>query len=535
MRFHIFLLFRAFSGPGEELPVNRLGGSLLWCCVRGSTLFGLPGKKQPLAHAPMSKSPGAFKQVVVVSFLAVILLLAGLLGLSVWFYLFREVPVVFEADEEHFKYGSIGTENQDGIPYWIWLALPRLFADKLPGPGGYTSLGITWEEGKEMPVGFTKKTIGFERVGISCAGCHSATYRTDLAKRPVIVPTGATSKFDIQAYLRFLSACAEDPRFNADNLLEEIYYLHEFSLVENLLYRYVLIPQTRSALLKQKQEFAWTESRPRWGPGRIDPFNPVKFRVLKLPLDNTIGNSDMMPLWNQKAHAGYALHWDGLESSLIETIRTGAIGDGATKKSIDIEGLDRVERFITEQKPPPFPFPIDKELAKRGEEVFVTQSCNTCHAANGERTGQVIPVSEPGLDTDRHRLDMWTKEAADAYNAFAEGYPWAFHNLRKVEPAGYQAVLLDGLWLRAPYLHNGSVPTIADLLMAPEARPKRFLRGYDVYDSVNVGFISEGAEAQRVGFDYDTSLPGNSNRGHTYGTNLSPDDKRALIEFLKTL
>jgi hypothetical protein len=243
----------------------------------------------------------------------------------------------------------------------------------------------------------------------------------------------------------------------------------------------------------------------------------------------------MMPIWNQKAHAGYALHWDGLESSLIETIRTGAIGDGATKKSIDIKGLDRVERFIIEQKPPSFPFPIDKELAKRGEEVFVTQSCNTCHAANGERTGKVIPVSEPGLDTDRHRLDMWTQEAADTYNAFAEGYPWAFHNLRKVEPAGYQAVLLDGLWLRAPFLHNGSVPTIADLLMPPEARPKRFLRGYDVYDPVKVGFISDGAEAQRVGFDYDTSLPGNSNQGHTYGTQLSSDDKLALIEFLKTL
>jgi hypothetical protein len=130
---------------------------------------------------------------------------------------------------------------------------------------------------------------------------------------------------------------------------------------------------------------------------------------------------------------------------------------------------------------------------------------------------------------------MWTQEAADTYNAFAEGYPWAFQNLRKVEPAGYQAVLLDGLWLRAPFLHNGSVPTIAALLMPPEARPKKFLRGYDVYDPIKVGFISDGAEAQRVGFEYDTSLPGNSNQGHTYGTQLSLDDKRALIEFLKTL
>ena len=482
----------------------------------------------------MSKSQGKFKRVVL-SIVAILLVLIGILGFGAWYYLFREVPVIFESDEEHFKYGSIGTENEEGIPYWIWVVLPRLFAEKLPRPGGYASLGIVWEEGKEMPVGFTKKTIGFERVGLSCASCHSATYRTDAREKPVIVPTGPTNTFDVQAYLRFLGACAEDPRFNADTLLEEIYYHHKFSIVEGLLYRCVLIPQTKRALLKQKGEFAWTDSRPRWGPGRIDPFNPVKFRVLKLPLDNTIGNSDMMPLWNRRAHAGHTLHWDGLESSLIETIRTGAIGDGASKKSIDIKGLDRVERFITERQPPRYPFAIDKELAIRGKQVFAAQSCDSCHARDGQRVGKVIPVSAAGLDTDRHRLDMWTKEAADKYNAFAKGYSWGFNNLRKVVPEGYQAVLLDGLWLRAPYLHNGSVPSLTDLLAPVDARPRKFLRGYDVYDSVKVGFVSEGAEARRVGYEYDTSLPGNSNQGHTFGTQLSPDDKRALIEFLKTL
>jgi RoxA-like, cytochrome c-like len=487
-----------------------------------------------MAEAFMAKLRGKFRRVVL-SILACLLVVAGMLGFGAWYYLFRELPVIFESDEEHFKYGSIGTENQEGIPYWIWVVLPRLFAEKLPRPGGYTSLGIVWEEGKETPVGFTKKTIGFERVGLSCAGCHSATYRTDPREKPVVVPTGPTSTFDVQAYLRFLAACAEDPRFNADTLLEEINYNHKFSLFEGLLYRYVLIPQTKKALLKQKEEFAWTESRPRWGPGRIDPFNPVKFRVLKLPLDDTIGNSDMMPVWNRKAHAGHALHWDGLESSLIETIRTGAIGDGASKKSIDIKGLDRVERFITERKPPPYPFAINKELASRGQEVFAAQNCNTCHGPDGQRTGKVIPVSETELNTDRHRLDMWTKDAADKYNAFAEGYAWDFNNLRKVVPEGYQAVLLDGLWLRAPYLHNGSVPSLTDLLAPLEDRPKKFLRGYDVYDPVKVGFVSEGTEAQRVGFEYDTSLAGNSNQGHTFGTQLSPDDKRALIEFLKTL
>ena len=152
----------------------------------------------------------------------VLLLLAGAVVALGWYYLFREVPVHFASEEEHFKYASMGTENTEGLPYWIWLILPRVFADKLPGPGGYASLGMTWEEGQEMPIGFPKKVIGFERVGLNCAACHTTTYRTDPKKRPVIVPTGPSNKFDIQAYLRFLYGCASDPRFNADYLLEEL-------------------------------------------------------------------------------------------------------------------------------------------------------------------------------------------------------------------------------------------------------------------------------------------------------------------------
>src|SRR5438552_600783 len=183
-----------------------------------------------------------------------LILLAALVcltGFGAWYYLFRQVPLNYESDEEHFKYGSIGTEEKDGIPYWIWLVLPRLFSDKLPGPGGYPSLGMTWEEGKETPVGFTKRTIGFERVGINCASCHTATYRTSATAKPTIVPTGPSSKYDVQSYLRFLGACAADPRFNPDFILQEIRSHHKLSWIEAQLYRHLLIPQTKKALLKQ--------------------------------------------------------------------------------------------------------------------------------------------------------------------------------------------------------------------------------------------------------------------------------------------
>ena len=94
---------------------------------------------------------------------------------------------------------------------------------------------------------------------------------------------------------------------------------------------------------------------------------------------------------------------------------------------------------------------------------------------------------------------------------------------------------LDGLWLRAPYLHNGSVPFLGELLEPPERRTPVFYRGLDVYDPVRMGFVSAGPDAERRGTRYDTSVIGNSNQGHLWGTELAPDQKRALVEYLKLL
>ncbi|MGK7930780.1 MAG: cytochrome c [Microcystaceae cyanobacterium] len=462
----------------------------------------------------------------------IVILLFGAIAYVGWYNLFREVPVYYESPEDNFKYGSMGAENAEGVPYWIWLVLPRLFPEYLPRAGGYTSLGITWEEGQELPIGFPKKTIGFPRVGINCATCHHGSYRKVGDVKPTIIPTAPANLFDSQGYLRFLFNCASDVRFTADYILPEIEYNHRFSFLDKFLYRYIIIPQTKRGLLQQKASYAWMDSRPNWGPGRIDPFNPVKFRTLGLEWDDTVGNSDMMPLWNQEQHVAnnFAYHWDGLETSLTETVNTGAIGDGATPKSINIEGLQRVEAFIRAYQPPKYPYSIDTALAEKGEPIF-EQNCATCHAFGGERTGTVIPQTEVG--TDINRLEMWTQEAADVYNEYGEGYDWDFDQLRKTD--GYLAVSLEGLWLRAPYLHNGSVPYLEDLFKKPEERTPVFYRGYDVYNPDNVGFISSGKEAEEIGFKYDVTVRGNGNQGHEYGIDLPKSDKTALVEYLKTL
>ncbi len=371
---------------------------------------------------------------------------------------------------------------------------------------------------------------GGPRVAINCAFCHTASVRTSELEPPRIIAAGPGNQINPQAYVKFLQAVAEDPRFDSGALLDAIAGLTRLSWRQRMQYRFLLIPAAKRALKKQRRDYDWMYKNPEWGPGRIDPFNPVKFGMLKLPVDATIGNSDMVPIWNMKARQGMSLHWDGLSASLREVVLSSALGDGASRKSIQLASLARIEQWLMEVQPPTYPYDVDKALAGEGRAVYDKQ-CAQCHAPGGARTGTVVPVDEVG--TDRHRLDMWTPAAPVAYNKFAQGYPWAFSGFKKT--SGYVTMPLDGVWLRAPYLHNGSVPSLQELFDPPAARRATFYRGYNVFDPARVGFVSEGDAATRTGMLYDTRLPGNSNAGHLYGTELTAAQKKALIEYLKTL
>lgn len=429
---------------------------------------------------------------------------------------------------EHFKYGSVGIESEEGLPYWIWQALPRLFPDLLPN--GYASLGFVWEPGRELPIGFSKRDVlGSARVAVNCAFCHTATYRTSPGAARVLVPGGAATIAAPQAYSRFLERAAADPRFTASRILEVAGQMGTVSWFDALAYRVALVSGTRRALARHREEFRWMDSRPDWGPGRIDAINPFKFRQLGQPVDDSIGTSDMTPLWALGLRDGRAFHWDGINPALREVLVGSAIGNGASVKSVDIGGVQAVGAWLHTLEPPPFPFPTDAALVARGREAFNAE-CATCHAEDGARMGQVIPLAEIG--TDRRRLDAWTAASATAFNDLAAGKPWQFRSYRKTQ--GYVAMPLAGAWLNAPYLHNGSVPTMADLLEPPERRPARFFRGYDVYDPARMGFVSTGPDAEREGMEIDTRQPGNGNGGHAYGAALAPEAKAALLEFLKT-
>jgi len=100
----------------------------------------------------------------------------------------------------------------------------------------------------------------------------------------------------------------------------------------------------------------------------------------------------------------------------------------------------------------------------------------------------------------------------------------------------YKARPLNGIWATAPYLHNGSVPNLWALLLAPDQRPSEFHMGSREFDPKNVGYVTdEGPSVFRVLKGDGTVMPGNSNVGHTWGTSLSDDEKWALVEYMKTL
>jgi hypothetical protein len=169
------------------------------------------------------------------------------------------------------------------------------------------------------------------------------------------------------------------------------------------------------------------------------------------------------------------LHWDGNNTTVEERNKSAAFGTGTTPPTIDLARIARVEAWIMDVAPPAFGqfFPIDEKLAASGAPIY-QEYCAACHGASGsdfsgEYVGQVTPLAEIG--TDRRRLDSYTHTLAVNQATLYAGYPWRFTHFQKTH--GYANLPLDGLWLRAPYLHNGSVPSLRALLEPAASRPER--------------------------------------------------------------
>jgi mono/diheme cytochrome c family protein len=260
--------------------------------------------------------------------------------------------------------------------------------------------------------------------------------------------------------------------------------------------------------------------------------------LLPLPPAEEVVPSDVPALWLLRKKR--AMFHNGMGQGDFARVMMASslltMRDAGEAAEIDAKFVD-VRAFLDTLRPPAFPGPIDPVLRERGGRVFA-RNCSSCHGSYGEGEDYpnlLVSLDEVGTDPALALAAIATQEAQSAvYNHswFGQGEYGA-----RLEPLpGYVAPPLDGVWATAPYLHNGSVPTLEALLDSTK-RPERWRRSFSQkdYDLGKVGWKHSAESAGGHKHIYDTTLHGHSADGHLYGDDLEDEERRALLEYLKTL
>jgi RoxA-like, cytochrome c-like len=275
----------------------------------------------------------------------------------------------------------------------------------------------------------------------------------------------------------------------------------------------------------------------------------------RMPTNDEVGRGDVKvpPLWHVAAkqpigrwytdgsfHGPYPLMASSMElekDRSFETLETLVV-------PVIKREFESVVKYL---RPPPYPYAIDRALAEEGRALFYSREvgCSRCHGVYDGRGNVEWPGRHEDVDTDPARLEVVRPQFVEAFNASPLAKEGA------LEPSeGYAATPLTGVWANYPYLHNGSVPTLYDLLGPESARPKifevmaarRFDRervGQPLHASTAARGLSEAALIARFGENRDwfnVTRPGCGNDGHDVWSRIRTDARRrALIEYLKTL
>jgi mono/diheme cytochrome c family protein len=236
-------------------------------------------------------------------------------------------------------------------------------------------------------------------------------------------------------------------------------------------------------------------------------------------------------------------HLDGLAAitSLFLVSTAGVSYDRAPQALPQVKDI---YRFLNSTRAAPFPGKIDAPLAARGASIYA-QTCASCHGEYKADPAGPILIRFPNWHGEKNTDLMRAKsfDAAMATRIMRSNYAAL---IEAQSSDNYSAPPLAGLWSSAPYLHNGSVPSVWAML-TPEARPKKFNAGGHALDFRTLGISLDSPDASGIaryprGYKpwsgvstIDTTAPGSSNKGHDYGARLNTADKTALIEFLKQL
>ncbi len=283
-------------------------------------------------------------------------------------------------------------------------------------------------------------------------------------------------------------------------------------------------------------------------------------------------------------------NWDGNQGADARTLASGTSATGDPLK-VNVAIHQPLNTLIAAMPPAPYPFDVDREKARRGKQLFwdldveeggKKTHCSECHQPNSAEI--ITPEHLGGVDENRAKVttsevgrygmaalvkeacmifvansgdeNRWcmpkhddtgkTIETHDAdLKVIPGGWKKSMEDYFQDTPArvrrgvaGYKAEMQHGIWARAPYLHNGSVPTLGHLI-CHQVRPEKFYRGNVFYDETMVGFRWDvPARINRYSaFDtqwtvpYDTSVDSRSNGGHTFGSHLCPDFEKLDIPF----
>ena len=295
-------------------------------------------------------------------------------------------------------------------------------------------------------------------------------------------------------------------------------------------------------------------------------WNSGKQDFTQLAGTNVNGNSS----YSLTRNAGQAIGVFALFYPRSNASVSGGV-DFLVENSINYTNLLNIQNLVNQIGPPQWPWPVDNVLVFQGKALY-EKNCTSCHGIKqgqprpGNSDTWATPVQNVQTDNSYYKnfgvittssgvlsgltapfttnvvpasgaVSVSLVNAANEY-ALVQWNPSIDLSIKSpARPVGsFESKVLQGVWAAAPYLHNGSVPSLAALLTPAAARPTSFQVG-PVYDIINVGLAAEqpkGSATVRVTTDCST-MAGNSRCGHEFGTALTQDEKTALIEYLKTL
>jgi mono/diheme cytochrome c family protein len=439
-----------------------------------------------------------------------------------------------------------------GVPY-------KLYTDATFGPIVRAALGVSQDspvlpdrggEDAALPylVSAFQTPEGVEVVSTNCLACHGG-----VIDGQVVVGLG-NAAVDFTTALGGPAGAVPDSVLQAAGLTElEIAAFQKISTRAQIIGPATVMrtvgnnpaEQLTAVLLAHhdRQTLAWSDEPLVEFVARDREGNPIADAVL---------TSDAPPWWRVKKKN--ALFYNGMargdHRGTMELATSVCVDSLAQAERVD-GWFRHIQAYIATIKAPNYPRSIDAELAGRGRTVF-GRDCAGCHGTYADDPDDDAHDTYPNLliPLDVIRTDPVVAEAAVVHSPeLLDWYNGSFYgSVTPIVPddpfPGYMPPPLDGIWATAPFLHNGSVPTI-ELVLNSRARPTAWKRAdFDTlhideaalgWPFVAVDYAQADAPADERKYIYDTRHFSQSNQGHTFGDHLSSAERRAVIEYLKTL